>query len=209
VHRSRRDVRGDRDRKKPFAVVLGLGQNGMATTRALGRAGIPVIGIDGDLTQPSALTRYASKVRCPDFEGGGPALLDCLLQMGRRLDDKAVLFPSGDMNLTLISEHREALGDYYHVALPSKDVVRMFLDKKAFYQFAMDRGFPIPKSFFPAGPEAIGDIARQIAYPCLVKPYYLTIQALERAHIAYKEIEPAYLAPADARAAFERGAVDA
>lgn len=171
MHRSRRDVRGDRNRSKPFAVVLGLGQNGMATARALGRAGVPVIGIDGDLTQPSARTRYASKVRCPDFEAGGSALLDCLLEMGRRLDDKAVLFPSGDMNLTLISEHRKALGDYYHVALPSKDVVRMFLDKKAFYKFAMEHGFPIPKTFFPDGPEAIGDISGRITYPCLVKPF--------------------------------------
>jgi sulfonate transport system substrate-binding protein len=39
--------------------------------------------------------------------------------------------------------------------------------------------------------------------------HYLLVRALESAGIKYSEIEPIYLAPADARAAFERGAIDA
>lgn len=39
--------------------------------------------------------------------------------------------------------------------------------------------------------------------------HYLLLRALEQAEIKYSEIEPVYLPPADARAAFERGAVDA
>jgi sulfonate transport system substrate-binding protein len=39
--------------------------------------------------------------------------------------------------------------------------------------------------------------------------HYLLVRALEYAGIKYSEVEPIYLAPADARAAFERGAVDA
>jgi sulfonate transport system substrate-binding protein len=39
--------------------------------------------------------------------------------------------------------------------------------------------------------------------------HYLLVKALEKAGVKYSEIEPAFLAPADARAAFERGAVDA
>jgi sulfonate transport system substrate-binding protein len=39
--------------------------------------------------------------------------------------------------------------------------------------------------------------------------HYLLVKALEKAGVEYSEIEPAFLAPADARAAFERGAVDA
>jgi len=35
------------------------------------------------------------------------------------------------------------------------------------------------------------------------------VKALEKAGVKYSEIEPVFLAPADARAAFERGAVDA
>jgi sulfonate transport system substrate-binding protein len=39
--------------------------------------------------------------------------------------------------------------------------------------------------------------------------HYLLVRALEAAGLAYQDIEPVYLPPADARAAFERGAVDA
>jgi sulfonate transport system substrate-binding protein len=39
--------------------------------------------------------------------------------------------------------------------------------------------------------------------------HYLLVKALEQADVKYSDIEPVFLAPADARAAFERGAVDA
>src|ERR1700709_573411 len=39
--------------------------------------------------------------------------------------------------------------------------------------------------------------------------HYLLVKALEKAGVKYSEVEPVLLAPADARAALERGAVDA
>lgn len=39
--------------------------------------------------------------------------------------------------------------------------------------------------------------------------HYLLVKALEKAGVAYTDIQPVFLPPADARAAFERGAVDA
>lgn len=39
--------------------------------------------------------------------------------------------------------------------------------------------------------------------------HYLLIRALEKAGLQYSDIQPSYLAPADARAAFEQGSVDA
>ena len=39
--------------------------------------------------------------------------------------------------------------------------------------------------------------------------HYLLVKALEKAGVAYTDILPVFLAPADARAAFERGSVDA
>lgn len=157
--------------RQPVAVVLGLGQNGMATCRALGRSGIPVVGIDTDLEQPSARTRYATKVQCKDFLSGGPGLVDCLLEIGRALDQKGVLLPSGDLNLAVVSEHRELLEDHFHIALPPKNVVRMFLNKKVFYQFAMEHDFPIAPTFFPSGHADVERIAGQVSYPCLIKPF--------------------------------------
>ena len=39
--------------------------------------------------------------------------------------------------------------------------------------------------------------------------HYLLVKALEKAKVAWRDIQPVYLPPGDARAAFERGAVDA
>ncbi|MDP8996037.1 MAG: sulfonate ABC transporter substrate-binding protein [Pseudomonadota bacterium] len=39
--------------------------------------------------------------------------------------------------------------------------------------------------------------------------HYFLVKALEKAGVAYADIQPTFLAPADARAAFEKGAVDA
>ncbi|MES1162504.1 MAG: sulfonate ABC transporter substrate-binding protein [Rhizobacter sp.] len=39
--------------------------------------------------------------------------------------------------------------------------------------------------------------------------HYLLVRALEKAGVKYADIQPVFLAPADARAAFEKGAVDA
>ncbi|MBX9869328.1 MAG: aliphatic sulfonate ABC transporter substrate-binding protein, partial [Burkholderiaceae bacterium] len=39
--------------------------------------------------------------------------------------------------------------------------------------------------------------------------HYLLVKALEKAGVAYADIQPVFLPPADARAAFERGSVDA
>jgi predicted ATP-grasp superfamily ATP-dependent carboligase len=165
----RRDALPRYDR--PPAVVLGLGQNGLATTRALGRLGVPVVGIDTDLAQPSARTRYCQKIRCDDFLSGGPGLLDTLIDLGRRLGTKGVLFPSGDLNVSVVSENRERLEPYYHCPLPTKEVLRLFLNKKAFYRFAMAHGFAIPRTYFSEDIRDIRTVAQEIAYPCLIKPF--------------------------------------
>ncbi len=50
---------------------------------------------------------------------------------------------------------------------------------------------------------------RKVALNKGANVHYLLVRALEDAGLSYGDIQPAYLAPADARAAFEQGAVDA
>ncbi len=153
------------------AIVLGLGQNGLATVRALARRGVPVIGIDGDLRQPGARTRYARKIHCRDFSSEGPALVECLVSLAGELGRKGVLFPSGDINLTVVSEHRERLAEHFHLSLPSREVLQHILDKKAFYRFAQQHGLPIADTWFVEDAAHVRRLADAIRYPSLIKPY--------------------------------------
>jgi sulfonate transport system substrate-binding protein len=50
---------------------------------------------------------------------------------------------------------------------------------------------------------------RRVAFQKGSSAHYLVLRAVQKAGLAWPDIEPVYLAPSDARAAFERGAVDA
>jgi sulfonate transport system substrate-binding protein len=50
---------------------------------------------------------------------------------------------------------------------------------------------------------------RKVGFAKAAGVHYLLLVALEKAGLSFKDIEPAYLTPADGRAAFERGAIDA
>lgn len=50
---------------------------------------------------------------------------------------------------------------------------------------------------------------RKVGFAKAAGAHYLLIAALDKAGLSFKDIEPAYLTPADGRAAFEKGAIDA
>ena len=58
--------------------------------------------------------------------------------------------------------------------------------------------------------KAVADLkGKKIALNKGSNVHYLLVRALERAGLKYSDVQPVFLAPADARAAFEKGAVDA
>ncbi len=58
--------------------------------------------------------------------------------------------------------------------------------------------------------KSVADLkGKKVAFNKGANVHYLVVKALEKAGVKYSEIQPVFLAPADARAAFERGSVDA
>jgi sulfonate transport system substrate-binding protein len=58
--------------------------------------------------------------------------------------------------------------------------------------------------------KALTDLkGKKVAFQRGSSAHYLTVRALQQAGLQWSDITPIYLAPADARAAFERGSVDA
>lgn len=58
--------------------------------------------------------------------------------------------------------------------------------------------------------KSVADLkGRKVAFNKGSNVHYLLVRALEEAGLTYEDVEPVFLAPADGRAAFERGAVDA
>lgn len=98
------------------------------------------------------------------------ALIQCLQNLRERFEQPAVLFPSGDLNLEIVSNARESLADGYLFPFPEKQLVDLILDKNLFYRFANDNGINIPPTFFPSDLAEVEAFAPNLRYPCLIKP---------------------------------------
>jgi predicted ATP-grasp superfamily ATP-dependent carboligase len=183
----------------PAAVVLGLGQNGLATVRALARRGVPVVAIDSAFELPPARTRYGVKLRCPDFRRGGEGLVRTLLELGDVLPHGGVLFPSGDLNLRTVSDHREVLARRFRFALPDRAAVDLVLNKRAFYETAGRLGFAVPETA-ALDAATLADVAGRLRYPAIVKPTLRDVSWRGSHQVKLYEVRSA----AELCAAFER-----
>lgn len=157
------------EHKKPFAIVIGLDHvNGIQTARLLARRNVPVIGVAKDPKHYCCRTRVCNRIVFTDTTTD--SLIDALEELGPTLGEKAVLFPCMDPQVLLVSRHRRRLEPWYHVILPDPEVVEMMMDKIRFYRFAEENGFPIPRTVFMHSMDDAEKAARELAFPCMLKP---------------------------------------
>ena len=132
--------------QQPCAIVIGLnGMVGLQTARILARRNVPVLAIAKDPDHHISRTRVCKQILFAHTES--EEIIDLLKAVGPQLNQKAVLFPCGDMNVSLVSLHRDSLTDWFHISLPPHDVVEMTANKASFYAYAQREGFPIPRTF--------------------------------------------------------------
>lgn len=143
---------------------------GLQAARILSkRHKIPVIAVSNKSDHPFCSTNCCSKVVFSNNR-----LIDCLKDIGRQLSQKAVLFPSTDADVLLVSRNRDQLSKWFHLRLPEPDVVEMLMDKLQFYTFAEKSGFSIPVTFFITNRNDLDRAIEKIAFPCVFKPHFRT-----------------------------------
>lgn len=158
-----------RDSQQPCAVVIGLnGMTGLQTARILARRKVPVIAIAKDPDHHISRTRVCQQILYANTES--EEVIELLKAVGPQLNQRAVLFPCGDMNVSLVSQHRESLEEWYHISLPAPDVLEMMSNKASFYAYAQREGFPIPRTFFLRTRAEAEQAAKELTFPCILKP---------------------------------------
>jgi len=163
-----------RERINPFempaALVFNCHITGLAVARSLGRHGVPVIGLDRDENGYGMHSRYTTVAgRCPyplDDERG---FIDLLMEIGRTLKQKAVLFPCLDEWVFAVARHASELSEYFVLPFSNLETVERILDKNLLYRKCEERGIPIPRTFY-VGEQSPREITSEIGYPCIVKP---------------------------------------
>ncbi len=158
---------------RPRAVLIGLEfMQCLQAARILASRGVPVIAISNVRGHYNCTTRVCEKIVVANTEDD--SLIDTLIEIGKGLDVKGVLYPCHDLNVLIVSRHRARLEEYYHVLLPEHEMVVTMIDKVRFYRFAAEKGLPIPETHFVESIKDVERISRNISYPCFLKPSYRT-----------------------------------
>lgn len=179
-------------KRRSLSLLLGLGLLGISHLSAAAEPAVLRIGYQkyGSLVllkaQGELEKRLATKgvaVKWSEFPSG-PALLEALnvgaVDFGQAGETPPIFAQAAGANLVYVgNEPPEPEGEA--IVVPKNSPIKSLAELKG-KQVVLNKGSNV---------------------------HYLLVKALEKAGLRYTDIKPVYLAPADARAAFERGSVDA
>lgn len=157
---------------RPTAFVLNASLAGLGAIRSLGRAGIPVVGLDPDPTHSGFVSRYCDARQCPHPVHEPDRLVEFLVHEGKRLDQPGVLSPASDAFVLFISRYRDDVAPYFRFSLPSSEVMEAAVDKRKLYDLAGSVGYDHADTHYPQGMDDIHRIKDDLDYPVYIKPYY-------------------------------------
>jgi D-aspartate ligase len=156
---------------RPAALTFNSHITGLAVARSLGKYQVPVIALDRDGRAVGLYSKYVTLAAlCPNPLEQEEAFIELLLEIGKRLPQKGVLFPSNDEWVFAVSRHRERLQTYFHFPFSHLEIIESILNKEKLYKKAEELGIPIPKTWFPEEWPSFGALAKAVAYPVFVKP---------------------------------------
>jgi len=154
---------------KPYAVLIDLDYlTGLQSSRLLAERGVPIIGFAQDPKHFCTKTNTCEKVYKVDTRS--QKLIDTLMEMGPKFEQKPVLYPCQDNSVLLVSRNREQLSKYYHISLPAAETVELLMDKNKFYDFAVKENLPVAKFYLLRSLEEANEAAKNLTYPCIIKP---------------------------------------
>ena len=133
------------------AVVFGLLHAGLAVTRSLGRAGIPVTGISWNPHDFGLKSRYLAEKRLVE---GDRAVLDAV--RAEAAGDRVVLFPERDEHVEWALDHWEDAKAVADMPLPEdREAVVRLRRKDILPRVAAEAGVPSPGTVLADGDDAV------------------------------------------------------
>lgn len=141
------------------AILLGLEHpRALAAVGSLGRAGIPVIGVDHRASPKGFSSRYLhEKFRISENPDQALAFLE---QLGERRG--GVLIPTNDDYLILVAKHFDRLSRYFVVTIPPWEILRELMDQARCYALAAKAGVRTPRFFKARDEEELNQIISEL-----------------------------------------------
>lgn len=152
------------------AIILGGRIMGLTAIRSLSKRGIKTILIYHDLKDYATKTRYLEKsYYSPHPEKNENEFIDLLFSLSSKYKG-AVIFPCDDEYLTVVAKHKEKLSDHFIVACNNLAVISKLINKSFIYDIAYKSGIPSPRNLVTDNKGEALKFAKEIGFPCLVKP---------------------------------------
>ncbi len=152
------------------AVVLSTHNIGLGVIRSLGEYGVPIIAIYYQKQDMGYVSKYVKeKLPVPHPEKSEKQFIDMLINCAKRYGN-SILIPADDATLVAVSKNKALLENYYIVACSDWEITKRIIDKKYTYELAETLGIPSPKTIVPQNKSEVQEYAKNINYPCLVKP---------------------------------------
>jgi D-aspartate ligase len=151
----------------PIAVVAGLDLNGLGVVRSLAAAGVPTIGLDTDLSKPTAATRFGRKFKVDALSGAG--FVAALRNVAASLGQKPVLFLTQEGSVETVAAAQAEIGALYRFTMPDHDVMNKLLNKADFQALAEEFRSAIPRSVRLTRNTNLATNF-SLRFPCVVKP---------------------------------------
>lgn len=156
--------------KCPVGVILGGYVNGLGLVRSLGQAGIPSIVIDCEKNIASQSKYVCNSFICPHPVEKTPAFIEFMIEVGKQLPNKGVIFCTNDIWLIPISKYQEHLKPYYLYPMSSWDIIERCEDKAQLYNLATEAGILHPKTITLNSIDELENYEGDLPYPCVLKP---------------------------------------
>ncbi|KPJ58680.1 MAG: hypothetical protein AMS15_07865 [Planctomycetes bacterium DG_23] len=157
---------------KPIALVMNSWVSGLGVVRSLGVKGVPILALDPDPWAFGLYSKYARRSICPDPLRSEEAFVDFLIDIGKRLPVRGILFPTADPYVVAIAKARDRLERYFWIPFSPWKIIREIVDKELQYKKAAKADIPIPETFFPKSKLEAEEIGKTIKYPVILKPAY-------------------------------------
>lgn len=147
--------------RRPNAVILGLMPHprSIATIRSLGRAGIKLLGFDHIQPPHRAYTRYLKSSNCHVLSSPA-AVLTALLEGAAEVG--AVLFPTSDEYLILLSQNHDQLSERYIVTCPPWRDLQRIMNIAECYDLGRKCGIATPEYYVPRNDEDLSQLIHSL-----------------------------------------------
>lgn len=156
---------------RPPALVFQVSYaNGLGVIRDLGRAGVPVLGLDDNAESLGFSSRHAAGMLCPSPKQDEDAFVGFLEELGRRLPQRGVLFPTHDEFIWPLSRHAQRLERWYRIPFARWDVMARLYDKREQLEAAWRAGIDTPRTAFIDRAADLEPAVAAVTYPAVLKP---------------------------------------